>query len=59
MPSSTLLLLLRTVQVELTGATHLSKILFTVGTDAKAGPLDFLRKMHFLTHSIIQIIENP
>lgn len=43
MPSSTLLLLLQTVQVELTGATHLSKILFTVGIDAKAGPLDFLR----------------
>lgn len=31
------LLLLQTVQVEQTGATHLSKILFTVGTDERVG----------------------
>lgn len=58
MPNGTLLLLLQTVQVQLTWATHLSKILFIVGTDARAGPLNFLRKVHFLTYNIMQIIKS-
>jgi len=47
MPSSTLLLLLQTVQVELTGATHLGKTFFTVCPGATARPLHFLRKNAF------------
>lgn len=53
MSGNTLLFLLQTVQLELSGATDL---VFTISLDEIAGPLHFLRKIYFLTGSIIEII---
>lgn len=50
MSGNTLLFLLQTVQLELSGATDL---VFTISLDEIAGPLHFLRKIYFLTGSII------
>lgn len=50
MSGNTLLFLLQTVQLELSGATDL---VFNISLDEIAVPLHFLRKIYFLTGSII------